>query len=266
MLTIAEQLQAGGAGLAGGLLSGFFGVGGNVVLVPLLALALGLPQHEAQGLTLAALLPPLGLPAVWQYRRQGVPIPWKVVGLAMAGFLVSVSLGGLLAQALPAAALRGAFAVLLVFAARRAWGGRGAPPSGEEALPDLPRRWVPLALGGGALAGFASGLLGIGGAIVLIPVLTGALGLTQRQAQLASLVMLLPPLGLPAVLLYVRGQPGLPWGALLPVALGFVVGAFSGAGLSQRLSARRLERGFALLLALSALGLVASALREGLVR
>lgn len=266
MLTFAEHLQAGGAGLAGGLLSGFFGVGGNVVLVPLLALALGLPQHEAQGLTLAALLPPLGLPAVWQYRRQGVPVPWKVVGLAMAGFLVSVALGGLLAQALPASGLRVAFAALLVFAARRAWRGRGAPPGGEETLPALPRRWVALTLGAGALAGFASGLLGIGGAIVLIPVLTGALGLTQRQAQLTSLVMLLPPIGLPAVWLYVRGQPGLPWGALLPVALGFMVGAFSGAWLSHRLPARRLERGFALLLGLSALGLVVSAGRELLAR
>lgn len=264
MLNVAEQLQAGGAGLAGGLLAGFFGVGGNVVLVPLLALALGLPQHEAQGLTLAALLPPLGLPAVWQYRRQGVPVPWKVVGLCMAGFLAAVALGGLAAQALPATVLRVAFAVLLVFAARRAWRGRGAPPTGEESLPALPPRWVALTLGAGALSGFASGLLGIGGAIVLIPMLTGALGLTQRQAQLTSLVMLLPPLGLPAVLLYVQGQPALPWGALGPVAVGFMVGAFSGAWLSHRLPARRLERGFALLLAASALGLLVSAVRGAL--
>ncbi len=261
VLTTLQQLEAAGAGLAGGLLSGFFGVGGNVVLVPLLALALGLAQHDAQGLTLAALLPPLGAPAVWEYRRQGVPVPWKVVGLCGAGFLPAVPLGSLAAQALPAQALRLGFALLLVVAARRAWRGRGASAQGAEAALGLPSRWVVIALGAGALSGFASGLLGIGGAIILIPVLTGALRLSQRQAQLASLVMLLPPLALPAVLIYARAQASFPWGALVPVALGFTAGAFGGAWLSHRLSAARLERGFAVLLALSALGLVASALQ-----
>lgn len=53
-----------GTGLAGGVLSGLFGVGGGVVMVPLLGPFLHLDQHRAQGATLAAMLLPTGLPAV----------------------------------------------------------------------------------------------------------------------------------------------------------------------------------------------------------
>jgi uncharacterized membrane protein YfcA len=263
MVTLMDQAWAGAAGLVAGALSGLFGVGGNAVLVPLLALALGLPQHEAQGLTLAALLPPLGAPAVWQYYRQGVAIRWGVVGVCMAGFLAGAPVGGLLAQALPGEALRLGFALFLFFAAFRTWRGRGAAPPGPTGeLTPLREGWVLIALAGGLAGGFGAGLLGIGGAIVLIPILTGALKLPQREAQLASLVMLLAPLGLPAVLVYARAHEAMPWAALWPVALGFMAGAFLGARLSDRLPVARLERAFALLLVASALGLATDALRS----
>src|SRR3990167_3652652 len=122
MLTMAQQLGAAGAGLAGGLLSGFFGVGGNFILVPLLALALGLNQQQAQGMTLAALLPPLGAPAVWQYvKRAKGPLLWPVVGFAILGFLPAIPLGSLVANVLPGATLRVIFAVLLTAIAWRTW-------------------------------------------------------------------------------------------------------------------------------------------------
>src|SRR4051812_31872870 len=114
MLPVAQLAGAAAAGVVGGLLSGFFGVGGNFILVPLLGIALGLTQQQAQGLTLAALLPPLGLPAVWQYRRAGVPLLWPVVGCAILGFLPAIPFGSFSANLLPASALRSVFAVLLV--------------------------------------------------------------------------------------------------------------------------------------------------------
>ena len=261
MLTAAQLAGALGAGLAGGLLSGFFGVGGNFILVPLLALALGLSQHAAQGLTLAALLPPLGAPAVWQYRRAGVVLLWPVVGFAILGFLPAIPLGSLVANVLPGPVLRIIFAVLLSLAAVRAW----RVPKSEADRPQLevpPQGYIPLSVFAGCLAGFASGLLGIGGAIVLIPVLTRGLGLSQKQAQATSLALLLPPIALPGVWVYAQAQGGLPWGSLLPVALGFVAGAFIGAMLNKRVTPGRLTRGFAVMMGVSALVLIVSALSQ----
>ncbi|MFZ5442026.1 MAG: sulfite exporter TauE/SafE family protein [Myxococcota bacterium] len=258
MLSPLELLAAGGAGLTGGLLAGFFGVGGNFILIPLLGFALGLGQREAQGLTLAALLPPLGLPAVWQYRRAGVPLLWKLVGAIIVGFVLAIPLGSWLATVLPARALRLGFGALLVVVAVRAWRQR-AGEAERPFLTELPPRWLPLGLVAGASAGLASGLLGIGGAMVLIPILTRGLGLPQKQAQLTSLAMLLPPIALPGVIVYARAQGGLPWSAAVPVALGFVVGSFFGARLTRVVSAARLSRAFAVLLLGAAVALVVRA-------
>ena len=241
------------------MLSGFFGVGGNFILVPLLGIALGLSQQQAQGLTLAALLPPLGLPAVWQYRRAGVPLLWPIVGACILGFLPAIPIGSLVANHLPAAALRGVFSVLLVLMAIRVW--RTPKTQGEQShLNAPPEGYLPKALLAGAASGFASGLLGIGGAIVLIPLLTRQLGLSQKQAQVTSLAMLLPPIALPGVVVYAH-QAELPRGALVPVMAGFVLGAFLGAKLNQVMSPARLTRGFAVLLLISAGALLISALR-----
>jgi hypothetical protein len=260
MLSTAQLIAAAGAGLVGGTLSGFFGVGGNFILVPLLGLALGLNQHQAQGLTLAALLPPLGLPAVLEYRRAGVPLLWRVVGCCILGFLPAVPLGSLVANQLPAAALRVLFSLLLVAMAVRLW----RTPRVHAERPNLaepPAGYVPRSLLAGCIAGLASGLLGIGGAIVLIPLLTTQLGLSQKQAQLTSLAMLLPPIALPGVWVYAQAEHGLPWGALIPVAVGFICGAFFGARLNRVVSPARLTRGFGVLLAFSAVVLVVTALR-----
>jgi uncharacterized protein len=258
MLPVAQLAGAAGAGLAGGVLSGFFGVGGNFILVPLLGLALRLTQQQAQGLTLAALLPPLGWPAVWQYRRAGVPLLWPIVGFTILGFLPTIPLGSLVANLLPAAVLRAGFAVLLALVAFRVWRSTKAQQE-QPHLSRPPAGYVPKTVLSGAAAGFASGLLGIGGAIVLIPLLTRQLGLSQKQAQLTSLAMLLPPIAAPGVWVYAQ-QNEMPWGALLPVAIGFVVGAFLGAKVSQVVSPARLTRGFGVLMLISSVALIISAL------
>ena len=261
MLTTLQQVAAGFAGLGGGVLSGFFGVGGNVILVPLLAVALGLSQQQAQGVTLAALLPPLGLPAVREYRRAGVPLLWPVVGAAIVGFLPAIPLGSLLANVLPANALRVMFAGILVFNAVRTWRTK-QPATPVPPMETPPKGYFLTSATAGWGAGLASGVLGIGGAIVLIPLLTRRLGMSQKQAQLTSLAMLLPPIALPGVWVYAQAQGGLPWGALLPIAGGFLLGSFVGARLARVVSAARLTRGFAVLLGVSAVALIVTALRS----
>ena len=74
------------SGLLAGALSGVFGIGGGVVLVPMLGLVLGLGQHDAQGMTLAILLLPVGLAAVVEYHRAGY-VRWRLVLPLVAGFL-----------------------------------------------------------------------------------------------------------------------------------------------------------------------------------
>ena len=108
----------------------------------------------------------------------------------------------------------------------------------------------------GMAGGLASGLLGIGGGIVMIPLMVGILDLSQHEAQAASLALMLPPIGLPAVLVYVRAHPAFPWTVLVGVAVGFLGGAALGAGLAPGIRGPRLTRAFSLLLGASALVLL----------
>lgn len=87
-------------GLSAGILSGSFGVGGGIILVPAFVFFLGMTQHQAQGTSLAVLLPPVFILAVWRYYQQGnVNIPvaiWVAVAfvfgaLAGASFVQGVS-------------------------------------------------------------------------------------------------------------------------------------------------------------------------------
>lgn len=240
------------SGLGGGLLSGLFGVGGGLILIPLLALALHLDQHRAQGITLAAMLLPNGLPAVLHYHRRGVAIPWGLVGRMMLGFLPSVWVGARLANRLPEAPLRWSFAAFLALLAAATLLQKPEPAGGVKP-PDLARqtRWLPGLLIG-ASGGLAAGLLGIGGGVVVIPLLVLWLGLPQHEAQLVSLVLMLPPIGLPGVWVYIQAQKGLPWMILWGVAAGFLLGAYLGARLATGLGGPRLQRVFALLLVLMA--------------
>lgn len=100
-------------GLAGGLLSGAFGVGGGTIMVPALTLLFGLTQHQAQGTSLAVMLPPVFILAVWEYYRNGhVNISMAV--LIAAGFVVGALLGAMVVQPLADASLKRAFGIFLI--------------------------------------------------------------------------------------------------------------------------------------------------------
>lgn len=231
------------AGLGGGVLSGLFGVGGGIVLIPLLALLLGLNQHQAQGVTLAALLLPNSLPAVLHFRSRGIPIHWPLVGALVAAFLPGVWAGAKIANRIPEGPLRlGFVGFLLLLAARTFLQKRGIPQAEVEPRPAP--SWVP-GLAIGLVGGLCAGLLGIGGGVVMIPLLVLWLKLPQHEAQLASLAVLLPPVGLPGVLVYARSQPHFPWFVLIGLALGFQAGAFGGARMATGIKGERLQRIFA---------------------
>jgi uncharacterized protein len=103
-------------GLAGGGLGGLIGLGGGFIMVPLLIYLFHMPQHEAQGTSLAVLLPPVGVLSVLQYWRAGhVNLP--VALWAALGFLVGGYVGGAAAQLIGGTMLRRIFAVFLIVAA-----------------------------------------------------------------------------------------------------------------------------------------------------
>lgn len=105
---------------------------------------------------------------------------------------------------------------------------------------------ILIGLGVGLGAGVLSGLIGIGGGVVIIPALV-ALGLTQREASGTSLAALLLPVGILGVIEYARrGEVNTGYGA--GIAVGLLVGIFGGAILAGRLDNTLLQRVFGVIL------------------
>jgi uncharacterized membrane protein YfcA len=107
-----------GLGLLAGVLSGIFGIGGGVVVVPGLVLLLGYGQKTATGTSLLALLLPVGVLAVFAYARDG-HVNVRVGLLVAAGIFAGALLGARLALGQSEATLRRGFALLLVALAVR---------------------------------------------------------------------------------------------------------------------------------------------------
>jgi uncharacterized membrane protein YfcA len=105
-----------GIGLVVGAVSGLIGVGGGVLLVPALIYLLKFTQHEAQGTSIAVLVPPIGIFAAMEYYRQGY-VRLSVVAWIAAGFLVGAFVGAVVSGQAPEALLRRVFGVLMLFIA-----------------------------------------------------------------------------------------------------------------------------------------------------
>jgi uncharacterized membrane protein YfcA len=83
-------------GLCAGILSGLIGIGGGIIIIPILVLLLGFTQHEAQGTTLALMVPPVGILAAWTYYKHGhVNLP--VACFICIGFLFGGLIGAKIA-------------------------------------------------------------------------------------------------------------------------------------------------------------------------
>ena len=109
-----------------GVASGMFGIGGGVLLVPLLALLFAFGQHRAQGTSLIALIPPTGLLAFLAYAKAGY-VSWKTGLLLIPGVFVGGILGGILAEKIQPRRMRQIFAGVMfalgAWQALAAWWG-----------------------------------------------------------------------------------------------------------------------------------------------
>ena len=103
-------------GLVAGSLSGLLGIGGGVIIIPALIYLFGLTQHQAQGTTLALMIPPIGLLAAWTYYKQGyVNIPMAI--FVCLGFFIGGLAGAKVAVGLSSELLRKVFGVSLLLIA-----------------------------------------------------------------------------------------------------------------------------------------------------
>lgn len=103
-------------GVLAGILSGFVGVGGGIIMVPALVWMLGYSQHQAQGTSLAVLLFPVVLMAVRNYYRAGMIEPKVVLVIALA-FIAGGYFGSKWALGLPAGTVQRIFGVVMLAAA-----------------------------------------------------------------------------------------------------------------------------------------------------
>ena len=99
-------------GLFAGFVSGLVGIGGGVIIAPALVLLLGFSQHQAQGTTLALLVPPVGILAAYSYYKAGL-VDVRAAALIAAGFFIGSLLGAKISIGLPESLLRKVFAIFM---------------------------------------------------------------------------------------------------------------------------------------------------------
>lgn len=105
-------------GLAAGILSGLVGVGGGIIMVPLFVLFLGLSQHNAQGMSLAVMLPPVTFLAVYNYHKAGGgSIDWKIALIVSVLFVIGGFIGSKIALQIDQRMLKRIFGVLMLIVA-----------------------------------------------------------------------------------------------------------------------------------------------------
>ncbi|WP_210479484.1 sulfite exporter TauE/SafE family protein [Naasia sp. SYSU D00948] len=174
-----------GVGVIGGFLSGLFGVGGGVVMVPLLVALARFDQRRASALSLAAIIP-AGIVGASGYLVNGqVNLP-AAIALA-AGAIPGALLGARLLRRIHLGLLRWMFIALLLLVALRMV--LVVPERGAEIELEW---WLLVILAGiGLLVGIASGLFGVGGGIIIVPVLVAGFGIGDLLAKGTSLTVII---------------------------------------------------------------------------
>jgi len=105
-------------GLLAGILSGIVGIGGGLIIIPMLILFLGTSQHVAQGTSLAVMLPPIGFLAALNYYKAGF-VEWKFALIIAITFVIGGYLGSKFAIGISPTILKKVFGALLFIAAIR---------------------------------------------------------------------------------------------------------------------------------------------------
>lgn len=249
-------------GFVAGILSGLFGIGGGVIIVPALVFVCGFGLKQACGTSLMALLPPVGILGCIHYYRSGL-VNLKAAFIIVAGMFFTVAYGAKLSSDFDVEFLKRCYGFFLLYVSwrfikpfhliKKAFGhfdieilkfiDFNVHKVGEE------RNSVLLLALIGVAAGIASGLFGIGGGAVIVPALTTIMYYCPKRAAGTSLAVLLPPVGLLGVLEF-HNSGNLEILKSIPVVAGIFVGTLFGAKFAVKLhpDMMRVMYGFFLLI------------------
>jgi uncharacterized membrane protein YfcA len=174
-----------------GCLAGFFGglvgLGGGVIMIPLMVGILKLDQHRAHGTSLVALVF-TGLSGAVAYGMKG-SVDVTAAILIAATAMVTARAGAHFAHSLPGWKLKRAFGGFLLFASLLMVSKPYLP---QAAVMDTGWARIVLFLSCGAVAGFLSGMMGVGGGTIMVPAMVLLAGMGQHTAQGSSLLAMVP--------------------------------------------------------------------------
>ena len=239
-------------GLVAGVMSGLFGIGGGIIMVPALIAFFGMDMLNANATSLAAMLLPVGVLGVVAYYKAGyINIKeslWISIGLLAGSFF-----GAELAISVDVKVLSKLYAAFLLYVAvgylnipalfrRKNNSKTENSVSGEKIQRSF---WIYIVVG--IFAGVIAGLFGKGGGLVIVPILIKFFRYDVKAASATSLAALQLPVGLPSVIVYAQGGY-LNWIYAGLMALGIVFGVFFGTKLAIKLPATTFKKVYAVFL------------------
>lgn len=207
-------------GLATGLMSGLMGVGGGIVMIPLMTAVLGLTQHKAHGTSLAVIVF-TAIAGALTYGWSGHTDLVIAAELA-AGSIVGARAGALVVNRIPARELRMLFGAFLLLIALRLL----LPlPQTESAIDPYSALGVVAIVCLGLATGILSGVMGVGGGVIMVPAMVLLLHLPQQDAQGISLLVMIPTAMMGAWTHLQKGnvvKSIVPWIAVTAIAMAIV--------------------------------------------
>ncbi|MGI8648804.1 MAG: sulfite exporter TauE/SafE family protein [Rubrobacter sp.] len=231
-------------GIVGGMLSGLAGVGGGIVFVPALVYAAGWNIKEAVAASLIIIVF-ASLSGTIRNQRSRDPANWKWALLFALTVAPSSLIGVAISRISPETVVEVAFAILLLILAYPTAKGR---PEMDEGVQKIPTWTVFVA---GVFIGALSGLVGVGGGVVMVPLMVLGLGLSAKRAVSTSLAVVMFT-GLVGGLGYIAtGFDRLA--ELPPLVVGSIVGALIGVRIRDPLPDNVVRVGFACFMVLVAL-------------
>jgi uncharacterized membrane protein YfcA len=229
------------AGVGTGVLSGTFGVGGAVLSTPAIRV-LGASAAIAVGTTLPSIIPG-AVSGTVQYQPQGL-IDWSLVAVTVPAGVLAAVIGAELAHVLPGGGhpLMVLTALLLLWSAVRLIQDRPDPAEDAPAATRATSSRLLVTSGVGAAAGLLSGLLGIGGGVVIVPAFRGLIGVPIKRAIATSLVCV-GCFAVPGTITHALNG-GIDWAFALWLAVGAIPGARLGAQVAIAAADHRLRVAF----------------------
>ena len=243
-MTLANGALAVASGFVAGLLSGLFGVGGGIVMTPAIQILIGAAPIVALATPLPAIFPTAATGA-WTYRASGELDERAALWIAFPG-IAAAAAGAALTKVVNTHLLLVVTAALLGYQGANIL--RGKSTGSRRAGRAAGAQYVAT----GLFAGFVSGLLGVGGGLVMVPLLAGVFGMPLKRALGTSLLAIVV-LVIPGTIVH-AGLGHIDWAICAGLAIGAVPGARVGAGIalgSRERDLRILVGSFLLLVAIA---------------